>query len=172
MKIPRLLRPARAAQRSEAREVCRITPLARTQSERRRRLALATGFRLLRLSGINRIAAQGSVAGRGWAGGKAERIWLMDRGIPTEEVLQEMRHSNPPIKYLVGTPRGRLTRLENQLLDKPWHSARPGVKVKLLAQQRDLYVLAESHDRIAKERSMRRRRVKWLWARLTSNSAP
>jgi hypothetical protein len=57
-----------AAQRSEAREVCRITPLARTQSERRRRLALATGFRLLRLSGINRIAAQGSVAGRGWAG--------------------------------------------------------------------------------------------------------
>ena len=46
MKIPMLLRPARAAQRSEAREVCRITPLARTQSERRRRLALATGFRL------------------------------------------------------------------------------------------------------------------------------
>src|SRR6266436_4675878 len=68
MKIPMLLRPARAAQRSEAREVCRITPLARTQSERRRRLALATGFGLLRLSGINRIAAQGSVAGRGWAG--------------------------------------------------------------------------------------------------------
>src|SRR5262245_14962399 len=68
MKIPMLLRPARAAQRSEAREVCRITPLARTQSERRRRLALASGFRLLRLSGINRIAAQGSVAGRGWAG--------------------------------------------------------------------------------------------------------
>ena len=98
--------------------------------------------------------------------GKAERIWLMDRGIPTEAVLQEMRHSDPPIKYLVGTPRGRLTRLENQLLDKPWHSARPGVKVKLLAQQSELYVLAESHDRIAKERSMRRRRVKWLWARL------
>ena len=65
MKIPMLLRPARAAQRSEAREVCRITPLARTQSERRRRLALATGFRLLRLSGINRIAAQGAWRGAG-----------------------------------------------------------------------------------------------------------
>jgi hypothetical protein len=90
----------------------------------------------------------------------------MDRGIPTEEVLQEMRHSDPPVKYLVGTPRGRLTRLENQLVDKPWHSARPGVKVKLLAQQGELYVLAESHDRVAKERSMRRRRLKWLWARL------
>jgi len=98
--------------------------------------------------------------------GKAERIWLMDRGIPTEEVLQEMRHSDPPVKYLVGTPRGRLTRLEKQLVDKPWHSARPGVKVKLLTEQGELYVLAESHDRIAKERSMRRRRLKWLWARL------
>jgi len=90
----------------------------------------------------------------------------MDRGIPTEEVLQEMRHSDPPVKYLVGTPRGRLTRLEKQLVDKPWHSARPGVKVKLLTEQAELYVLAESDDRIAKERSMRRRRLKWLWARL------
>src|SRR6266567_334372 len=103
--------------------------------------------------------------------GKAERIWLMDRGIPTEEVLHEMRHSNAPIKYLVGTPRGRLTRLEKQLVDKPWHSARPGVEVKLLAQQGELYVLAESRDRIAKERSMRRRRLKWLWARLKQLSA-
>jgi hypothetical protein len=103
--------------------------------------------------------------------GKAERIWLMDRGIPTEELLQEMRHSDPPVKYVVGTPRGRLTRLENQLVEKLWHSARAGVNVKLLAQQGELYVLAESHDRIAKERSMRRRRLKWLWARLKQLSA-
>lgn len=103
--------------------------------------------------------------------GKAERIWLMDRGIPTEEVLEEMRHSDPPVKYVVGTPRGRLTRLDKQLVEKPWHSARPGVKVKLLAQQGELYVLAESHNRIAKERSMRRRRLKWLWARLKQLSA-
>jgi transposase len=103
--------------------------------------------------------------------GKAERIWLMDRGIPTEEVLEEMRHSDAPVKYVVGTPRGRLTRLEKQLVDKPWHSARPGVKVKLLTEQGELYVLAESHDRIAKERSMRRRRLKWLWARLKQLSA-
>ena len=103
--------------------------------------------------------------------GKAERIWLMDRGIPTEELLQEMRHSDPPVKYVVATPRGRLTRLENQLVEKPWHSARAGVNVKLLAQQGELYVLAESHDRIAKERSMRRRRLKWLWARLKQLSA-
>jgi hypothetical protein len=103
--------------------------------------------------------------------GKAERTWLMDRGIPTEEVLEEMRHSDPPVKYVVGTPRGRLTRLEKQLVDRPWHSARPGVKVKLLAQPGELYVLAQSQDRIAKERSMRRRRLKWLWARLKQLSA-
>jgi Transposase DDE domain len=98
--------------------------------------------------------------------GKAERIWLMDRGIPTDAVLEEMRHSDPPVKYLVGTPRGRLTRLEKHLVDKPWQNARPGVKVKLLVQHSELYVLAESHTRIAKERSMRRRQLKRLWARL------
>jgi transposase len=98
--------------------------------------------------------------------GKAERIWLMDRGIPTETVLEQMRQSEPPVKYLVGTPKGRLSRLEKQLLDKPWHQARPGVEVKLLAQQDELYVLAQSADRVHKERSMRRRQLKWLWARL------
>jgi len=103
--------------------------------------------------------------------GKAERIWLMDRGIPTEAVLEEMRNSDPPIKYLVGTPKGRLNRLEKQLLDQPWHSARPGVQVKLLPQAGELYVLAQSADRVAKERSMRRRQLKWLWARLKQLSA-
>jgi hypothetical protein len=98
--------------------------------------------------------------------GKAQRIWVMDRGIPTEEVLEEMRQADPPVHYLVGTPKGRLNRLENQLLDKPWHHARPGVQVKLLAQEGELYVLAHSADRVAKERAIRRRQLKWLWARL------
>ena len=66
--------------------------------------------------------------------GKARRIWLMDRGIPTEEVLEQMRGSDPPVQYLVGTPKGRLTALERALLEKPWKQARPGVRVKLLAQ--------------------------------------
>jgi len=98
--------------------------------------------------------------------GKARRVWCMDRGVPTEEVLTQMRASDPPVQYLVGTPKGRLTRLEQALLDKPWHAARPGVQVKLLAQDDELYVFAESRDRIAKERAMRRRQLKWLWARL------
>ena len=98
--------------------------------------------------------------------GKARRIWLMDRGVPTEAVLAEMRAAVPPVQYLVGTPKGRLTRLEKGLVDKPWHDARPGVQVKLLPQDGELYVFAQSADRVAKERAMRRRQLKWLWGRL------
>ena len=98
--------------------------------------------------------------------GKARRIWLMDRGVPTEAVLAEMRAADPPVQYLVGTPKGRLTRLEKGLVDKPWHDARPGVQVKLLPQDGELYVFAQSTDRVAKERAIRRRQLKWLWGRL------
>jgi hypothetical protein len=93
--------------------------------------------------------------------GKARRIWLMDRGVPTEEVLAEMRAADPPVQYLVGTPKGRLSRLENQLLAKPWAEARPSIQVKLLPQEGELYVFAQSADRVAKERAMRRRQMKW-----------
>ena len=98
--------------------------------------------------------------------GKARRIWVMDRGIPTEETLAEMRQSDPPVQYLVGTPKGRLNQLEKDLLDKPWQQARAGVTVKLLPQEGELYVLARSTDRVAKERSMRRRQLQKLWHRL------
>ena len=98
--------------------------------------------------------------------GRARRVWVMDRGIPTEAVLAEMRDSDPPVRYLVGTPKGRLSRLEKQLLAKPWQEARPGVSVKLLAQESELYVYAESVDRVSKERAMRRRQLRWLWKRL------
>ena len=98
--------------------------------------------------------------------GKAERIWVMDRGIPTEAVLEEMRMSDPPVFYLVGTPKGRLTRYEKTLTDLPWHKVRDGVEVKLLAEDHEVYVLARSEDRIHKERSMRRRQLKRLWKRL------
>jgi len=98
--------------------------------------------------------------------GKAERIWVMDRGIPTEAVLEQMRQSDPPVFYLVGTPKGRLTRYEKSLLDQPWQRVREGVKVKLLAQENEVYVLTQSRDRVHKERSMRRRQLKRLWERL------
>jgi len=98
--------------------------------------------------------------------GKAQRIWVMDRGIPTEEVLAQMRASEPPVSYVVGTPKGRLSKLEAALLEVPWQDVRPGVEVKLLAQGEELYVLAKSRDRVNKERAMRQRQLKGLWKRL------
>src|SRR5271169_4576034 len=98
--------------------------------------------------------------------GKAERTWVLDRGIPTEEVLAEMRNSEPPIYYLVGTPKSRLSKLEAELIGRPWEQVRPGLDVKLLAHEGELYVQAQSQDRVSKERAMRRRRLRKLWNRL------
>jgi hypothetical protein len=74
--------------------------------------------------------------------GRAQRIWVMDRGIPSEEHLAAMRAADPPVFYLVGTPKGRLTKLEKALVTLPWQAVREGVEVKLLAQEQELYVLA------------------------------
>jgi hypothetical protein len=82
--------------------------------------------------------------------GRAERIWVMDRGIPTEEVLEGMRTADPPVYYLVSTPRGMLTKLERALLPLPWQAVRAGVSVKLSPQDGELYVFAESRDRVHK----------------------
>ena len=107
--------------------------------------------------------------------GKARRVWVMDRGIPTEKTLEQMRQSDPPVSYLVGTPKGRLSKLEAALTDRPWHQVREGITVKLLPQQNECYVFAQSASRIDKERAMRRRLpttrriVRWirpaLWPR-------
>jgi transposase len=90
--------------------------------------------------------------------GKAKRIWVMDRGIPTEDSLAKMRRIGAC--YLVGTPKGRLSRLEQDFLAQPWAQVREGVQVKRLATQEDVYVLAQSHSRIGKERGMRRKRLR------------
>jgi transposase len=98
--------------------------------------------------------------------GQADRIWVMDRGIPTEDILQELREANLPVRYLVGTPKGRLTRLESALAERPWQEVRSELRVKLLALEDELYVLAESGARKDKERGIRRRQLKRYWKRL------
>lgn len=98
--------------------------------------------------------------------GKANRVWVMDRGIPTEEVILEMQQADPRIGYLVGTPKGRLTRLEAELLELPWQQARPSVRVKLLPKDKELYVFVESQDRLKKERAMRLSKLRALIKRL------
>jgi hypothetical protein len=81
-------------------------------------------------------------------------------------MLEEMRGSDPPVLYLVGTPRGRLSQLEKQFSQLSWQPVREGVEVKLLAVDGEVYVLAQSRDRVNKERGMRRRQLKGLWKRL------
>jgi transposase len=98
--------------------------------------------------------------------GKANRVWVMDRGIPTEEVILEMQQADRQISYLVGTPKGRLTRLEAELLELPWQQARPSVRVKLLPKDKELYVFVESQDRLKKERAMRLSKLRALIKRL------
>lgn len=93
--------------------------------------------------------------------GKARRVWVMDRGIPTEQTLSDMR--DEALQYLVGTPRAKLNTLEKQLLELQWRQVRQDVQVKLLAQDGEVYVLARSSDRRKKEKGMRRKKLRRLW---------
>ncbi|MBU0678829.1 MAG: IS1634 family transposase [Verrucomicrobia bacterium] len=96
--------------------------------------------------------------------GKRNRLWIMDRGIPTEAVLEQMRGEGA--SYLVGTPRGRLSKLENQFFSQSWKQVQDQIEVKLTRDGEDLYVLTRSGGRREKEQAMRRRRLKKLWKRL------
>jgi transposase len=96
--------------------------------------------------------------------GKAKRIWLMDRGIPTEAALEKMRADG--IFYIVGAKRGKLTALEKSFLQLSWSKVQGSVEVKLLKKDNERYVLTRSPSRVAKERAMRKRRLKRLWKRL------
>jgi hypothetical protein len=98
--------------------------------------------------------------------GKVGRIWVMDRGIPTEDSLAQMRACDPPMHYLVGTPKARLHRLEAALAERPWVEVRGQLRVKSVPEDGEIYVLTESPARVDKERSMRRRTLKKYWKRL------
>ena len=98
--------------------------------------------------------------------GKARRVWVMDRGIPTEEVLEEMRKPESGVSYLVGAPRGKIQEDEKKWLELGWQKVRESVEVKLLAEDGELYVLARSEGRRAKEQAIRRRKLVRLLLKL------
>jgi len=98
--------------------------------------------------------------------GKARRVWLMDRGVPTEAVLQEMREADRQMFYLVGTPKARVTKYEKQWLELPWQKVRDSVEVKLFSQDGELYVLAKSEGRQQKEIAIRRKKLARLLRKL------
>lgn len=96
--------------------------------------------------------------------GKARRVWMMDRGIPSEELLAEMRAPKREMFYLVGTPRGKIRKYEKKWLALPWSKVRESVEVKLFADGAEMYVLAKSEGRRAKETAIRRRKLaRFLW---------
>jgi transposase len=98
--------------------------------------------------------------------GKARRVWVMDRGIPSEAVLKEMRDPERQTFYLVGTPKGRINQHEKKWLDLPWQKVRDSVEVKLYEHEGELYVLAKSQGRQAKEIAIRRKRLARLLRKL------
>jgi transposase len=98
--------------------------------------------------------------------GKAKRVWVMDRGIPTEAILAEMRSPERETFYLVGTPKSKISQHEQQWLDLPWTKVRESVDVKLYTHENELYVLAKSDGRQQKEIAMRRRRLVRLLLKL------
>jgi transposase len=98
--------------------------------------------------------------------GKARRVWVMDRGIPSEAILKEMREPERETFYLAGTPKGRIGQHEKKWLDLPWQKVRDSVEVKLYQHEGELYVLAKSSGRQAREIAMRRRRLARLLRKL------
>jgi hypothetical protein len=98
--------------------------------------------------------------------GKARRVWMMDRGIPKEEVLAEMRAPGRETFYLVGTPRGKIKQYEKRWLELPWCKVRESVEVKLFAEAGEMYVLAKSDGRRAKEMAIRRKKLARLLRKL------
>ena len=95
--------------------------------------------------------------------GQARRVWVMDRGIPTEAVLQEMRNREREVYYLVGTPRSQVQPYEKKWLELPWKKVREPVEGKRFADHGEWYVLAKSEGRQAQERVMRRKRpARWV----------
>jgi hypothetical protein len=89
--------------------------------------------------------------------GRANRIWVMDRGMVSEKNLRFLRERNG--SYIVGTPKAMLRQFERHLTDQDWHEVQAGVEVKLVAgpDSTETFILARSVDRQAKEKAMHER---------------
>jgi transposase len=101
--------------------------------------------------------------------GKANRIWVMDRGMVSEENIEFMRERGAI--YIVGTPKSMLRKFEKELLAKGWEEVHPGIEVKKCASPEgteEAFVLCRSAGRREKEEAMLNRFVARLEAGLTN----
>jgi transposase len=90
--------------------------------------------------------------------GRAQRIWVLDRGMISEENLEFLKED--PRRYIVGTPKSQLKKFERQLLAGDWHAIRDGLEVKVCACPdggTETFILCRSRDRREKERAMHER---------------
>ncbi len=89
--------------------------------------------------------------------GKARRIWVMDRGIVSEENLAAIRKRGG--QYLVGTPRSQMKQFAEELLKDDWIRVRPEVEVKKVAipQGEETFILCRTSGRKEKEKAIRNR---------------
>jgi transposase len=99
--------------------------------------------------------------------GKADRVWVLDRGMVSEDNLEFMRMSGA--RYLVGTPRSLLKKFEQRLVDQSSEEVHPGVEVKLCASPEGIeetFVLCRSFGRKEKENAILNRFVDRLGDKL------
>jgi len=89
--------------------------------------------------------------------GRADRIWVMDRGMISQDNIEFLREGGR--RYIVGTPKGMLRKFERELLGQDWRSIREGLEVKLVASPEgdELFILCRSADRREKEKAMHER---------------
>src|ERR1700746_3432641 len=89
--------------------------------------------------------------------GKARRIWVLDRGIVSEENLAAIRKRGG--QYLVGTPRSQMKQFEEELLKDDWTRVKPEVEVKKISipQGEETYILCRTAGRKEKEKAIRHR---------------
>ena len=89
--------------------------------------------------------------------GRANRIWVTDRGMVSEENMAFLKKDGR--RYLVGTPKSMLKKFECELLAEDWRTVRNGVDVKLCPTPdgEETFVLCRSHDRREKEKAMHSR---------------
>ena len=95
--------------------------------------------------------------------GEAQRIWVMDRGIPTEEVLREMRQADPPISYLVGTPKGGSRKWKRRCSHVPGSCCR---------KRRSSTCWPAAARASTRSAPCRRRKLKWCCGRGSKSSPP
>ena len=89
--------------------------------------------------------------------GRADRIWVMDRGMISEDNLEFLRSENR--RYIVGTPKNQLKRFEQELLKADWKQIRDGLEVKLCPAPEGIetFVLCRSQERAQKEKAIHER---------------